>query len=47
MFDFFKSINESSLSSESDTLHKPQVDGSSKELLNSEINESEITDAAL
>lgn len=45
MFDFFKNINEGSLSSDSDTLHEPQVDGSSTELLNCKINESEITDA--
>lgn len=45
MFDFFKNINEGSLSPDSDTLHEPQVDGSSNELLNCEIKESEITDA--
>lgn len=45
MFDFFKNINEGSLSPDSDTLHEPQVDGSSNEFLNCEINESEITDA--
>lgn len=45
MFDFFKNINEGNLSSDSVTFHEPQVDGSSNELLNCEINESEITDA--
>lgn len=45
MFDFFKNVNEGNLSSDSVTFHEPQVDGSSNELLNCEINESEITDA--